>query len=988
MYWKVEDSRRREPARHLLAFVAAICACTQAPAAFAQPDDDAANSLEQRVVVTGSRIRRVDVETAVPVTTISFEQIRATGIHNLGDLLRALNQADALGQTTLTNNTNGGDGTQTISLRGLGSRRTLVLVNGRRWFGGSADLTQIPLALVERIEILGDGASAIYGTDAIAGVINLLLRDDYDGLEIELGAGSNFEGDGEHTSVGVTLGSTFERGGAYLAVEKLEQRPIGAGDRERSATPTQFVPDLGSIAGEFGFFVVPCSLVPAQFEPFPCFGGLQALALRPDRVVPGLAPGDRTIEDFELFDLHHSYNFAPDNYLLLPSDRLSVLAGGRYELTDAVHFHADLVVNQRKSESRLAPVPLIIGASAAPQWAFPISAANVYNPFGIDIAEAHFRMTPLGGGRRSQQDYDTYHLTAGLNGLTIVADRVFEWDVTFQRGESSRSERGTNFVNLLHLRRGLGPSFIDPVTGAPTCGTPAAPTPAHGGVTCVPLNLFNGVAGWTQPMIDYVRYTLNEHTHLGATSWTANLAGDLLELPAGPLAFAAGAEQRTETLVSTPDSLVAAGLSSTNFREGTRGEQRVDEVYIEFAAPVLSDLPGADMLEVNAALRRSRYRNTGAVGGQDVSRRFSETAAKYGIVYRPREDLSLRASRGDAFRAPSVSDLFSGGGESFGGALDFCAAFAGVPGLGYPALTPEQQQNCHEHGVPVGGAPPGSTRFLIGGNPELDPEIGTANSVGLVYSPGWAPGFDISIDRWEVDLDDALGFRNTRSLMQGCILLGRDADCAFIERAPGTGEVVNIRTGSFNVFNVKVQGTDLNANYRLDTAYAGSFTTQWRATHVRRAEERLIDASVAGENRVGRAEGPFGPVWRWRAVITNQWQYGDYGISWTVRWLSGLVENCSGLDVYFELGLATRQLCSDPDPPPNPIGTALNRVGSVAYHDLSLSWRSRWASVLRVGLRNAFRKDPPFMVSPFANSFGQGYDVPGGFWFITYSQQL
>lgn len=972
------------------AMCVALClAFTSTPAVAEDEVEDASTGIEQRVLVTGSRIKRIDIET-VPVTVISRDDIRAAGLQNVGDVLRNLNQADALGLTNLTNNTNANDGTQTISLRGLGSARTLVLVNGRRWMVGSTlvgsrvDLTQIPVALIDRVEILGDGASAIYGSDAVAGVVNLITRQEYDGMEVDLSVGANFEGDGEHLAYGVTWGTVGSRSSTLFSISRTEQREIWAGDRERTRLAIPFFPTSGSVAGEYGLFApIPCALVP-HIEAPQCPGGTVPVGLRPDRVIPGLAPDERTVEDFELLGRHHFYNFAPANYLLTPSDRLTAFAGARHAVSDDITAFAQFTFNQRKSETQIAAVPIGLSPIAAPQWAFPVSADNLYNPFGIDIPIAAFRMTPLGGGRRMLQDYDTYFVTVGLEGQVPLGPRLLGWDIAFSRGENSRDEIGYNFVNLLHLRHGVGPSFIDPATGAPTCGTPDAPMPMHGSVNCVPINLFNGVAGWTPAMVDYVGYTLVESMHVGTRNRAANVTTDLAMLPAGPLAVAAGVELRTQTQRDTPDSLIAQGLSSTNLREPSRGSQGIEEYYVELAVPLMRERRAVRMLEATLAGRRSEYMNEGLVGTEPVRRDFAKTALKYSLHYRPTDAWMLRASHGDVFRAPGVMELFAGGGESFGGPFDLCATHPLNPNIGYPTLTPGQQANCHAQGVPVGGTLPGAERFMFGGNPFLDPEQGTTSNVGILYSPAWLPALDVSVDRWQVKLDDALGFRGPALIMQGCILEGDPIDCELIERDPVTGQLQLTRSGSFNIFRARVAGYDLNANYRV-----GRIRFRIGATYVQRAEQRLTEASDA-DNVVGRAIGPFGPVWRWRTNITTSWDHGPYGLTWRVRTFSPLVEPCTAFVHLFDLGLTTRQICSHPDRSPDPaaLASATNRVGSVVYHDLTGRWTAPWGGALHVGVRNVLRKEPPLMVTPFANGFGQAYDIPGGFWFASYRQPL
>lgn len=451
------------------------------------------------------------------------EDIDAGGYSDLGELLTTINQADALGSTINTNNTNGNDGTQTISLRGIGSGRTLVLVDGRRWLalgGGQVDISQIPMQIVERVEILSDGASAIYGSDAIAGVINIITRDNFEGGQVDIRHSQTGKSDGENSELGVSLGIRNKRSSIFFNVNKVEQKEIGAGDRLISSVPVSGT-DLGwSSTGEFGSFRLP--------------GTNQWVSLKPDKEIAGLDPSDRTPDDFgEVV----RYNYAPDNYLLTPYERLSMFLKANHEFADGLDGFMQFTFNQRKSETAIAAVP-ITNYSSGPQWEIPISADNIFNPFGEDIIGSRFRMSPA-GSRIRNQDYDTYFLTTGFDGNFSALSRGWYWDVAYSRGESSRNALGSNYVNLSNLRNSLGPSFID-AAGDYHCGTPDNVISG-----CVPVNFFNGVTGMTDEMVRYLTYNMHNSVKTGTTNLSGNITGDLLSLPHGEVSLAAGFEYRT-----------------------------------------------------------------------------------------------------------------------------------------------------------------------------------------------------------------------------------------------------------------------------------------------------------------------------------------------------------------------------------------------------------------------------------------------------------
>jgi iron complex outermembrane receptor protein len=970
--------------RLALTLGAAATAAVAAPAVFAQTGQGEQSTRLETITVTGSRIKRADVETASPVVVIERAELQAAGLQTVGDVVRNLTQADSLGLTNLTNDTNANDGTQTVSLRGLGAARTLVLVNGRRWLalgGGAVDTSTIPTAAIQRVEVLTDGASAIYGSDAIGGVINIILRDNYEGAELETYYGQFDKGDGEQNQVSLTLGTTSERGSILFNISKQEFEPVFAGDREISRFPVAGVElAFGSAFGQFGIFSVPRSAVPHLNLPP---GGNVNVGLNPARE----GAGNRVASDFVLFNNTLRYNFAPVNYLFTPSDRLSAYTQASYQLTDNIRFFSQFNYNQRKSVTRIAEVPLTINASG-PQWAFPVSAQNIYNPFGVNLTSTVGYRMSAAGPRTNIQDYDQYAITAGFDGAFDLFDRPFSWDVFYTRGEGSRNSIGLNYVNLFNLARGLGPSFRD-AAGVPRCGTPTAVIR-----DCVPVNLFNGVTGLTPEMIRYITYTLTSGSVIDMTNWGANLTGDLFELPAGPLAFAAGVEWRRNGLTVTQDALVAGGGSSNNFAENTKGQVVAEEMYLELSIPVLRDVPGAERLEFQIAGRTSDYKNSGLVGPTQVSRDYDSDNYKYGFTWKPFADLLVRGNYADTFRAPAVTALFGGGQEGFPQATDPCtnAAFAGNP---FAALTAEQRARCFAQGVPAAGAPQltSQIRALSGGNPFLNPERGRTKTLGLVYSPGFLEGFDVSLDWYEIFLRDGLAARSAQAILNGCIRNGDPTDCAFITR-DGSGAIETIRLGNFNLAFVEIEGYDLSANYRFDTDF-GRFQLGWNNSYTSSAKVTTGALSTATQ-LVGRTLGAFGDAtWRVRSTATLRWNYGDWGVNYGARYLSALVEDCGGFEaLHTTIDSATGRpianfpLCSQGDRRIATGPAPRNRLGSTTYHDLQVTYNTPWDGTVRVGARNLFDKDPPRSVATFANSFVDSYDIPGVFWYVGYTQKF
>ncbi|MEM5481457.1 TonB-dependent receptor [Pseudoalteromonas fuliginea] len=910
----------------------------------------------ERIEVTGSRIKRADIEGSSPVTSIGRLAIESSGVQSIGELLQTVAQADLSGLSQLTNNTNGNDGSQTISLRNLGDNRTLVLVDGRRFLalgGGQVDISQIPIAIVERVDILADGASAVYGSDAIAGVVNIITKDGFEGVSLDATIGANFEGDGEYKQAGISIGTIKGDTSLFLNISKSEDKEIGAGDRDISSTPVAYIPEArGSAFGLYGIFNTS--------------DGFKSLD--PEKEGAGV----RTADDFESFGTKHRYNFAPTNYLKTPSERLNIFAKVNHEFSDTLNAFVDFTYNQRKSVTQIAAVPIVAGFSG-PQWEIPYSKDNIYNPFGEDLASFGFRTLPI-GPRTTIQDYDTYFITGGFEGEFEVADTSFFWDVSMSRGDSSRNEHGENFVNLQNLRNAVGPSFIE--GGVAQCGTEGN---AISG--CVPLNLFNGETGFTEEMANYIGYELNNQVKTGTTNFTANISGEIFELPAGFVGFAAGYEKRTNSFVDNPDSVVAAGLSSSNFSEPTNGSQTAEESYFEFAIPLLSELPGVQSLELSIAGRFSDFENSGFVGTDPITSKFDNESFKFGFTWRVYEDLMFRGNYSDTFRAPSVDNLFAGGGEGFPSTQDPCNTTQ------FPLQSANTQALCIADGVPDGGSiqPTGQLRSLNGGNPGLQPEEGNTTTFGVVFNPSWLEGFDMTVDMYKIELNDALSSISAAGMLNRCYVQGESEFCGFIERR-GDGRVATIRTSQFNLDKLEVEGVDFNANYAFQTQDYGNFNFRLNGSYTGSYRSAGPDESINDAvNEVARIDSD---ILRWRGTFNTTWSFDDLVVTWGMRYTSEITESCSIPENFLEDGIATRELCNMRSAISEDNPSGLNRIGSVTYHDLSASYALPWQASVRVGMRNIFKKEPPVALNPFGNSFYSVHDIPGGTWFVNYKQDF
>jgi len=985
-----------------LAIAAGLVPMAFVPAVLAQDaQGQDAQTQEQldTVIVTGSRIpRAAEVEGTAPVLTIDRAAIEATGLTSVGDVLFNITTSDGGALRNVTTGTNGSDGTQNISLRGLGPTRTLVLVNGRRWVTAGitnvalVDLNSIPLSVVERIEVLKDGASAIYGSDAIAGVINVITRRNFDGAEANAYFGAYTKGDGYQQSFDFTVGANNDRWNAVLGIAYQDQQPVYAGDRKRSSVPVYGGGDIAS-GGLFGSgSSTRGNFVRCAGAFTPTSAGFQTCTPTPGGSVTlnegaaGTSASDfRPFVNYTTDGSGHSdrYNFAPVNYLLQPIQRFSVYGQAGLRLTDDINFNAMAAYVKRDSDQQLAEVPLTMDVRglAGPQWAFAPTAGNVFNPFGTDLRQANFRAVAV-GPRKPYFDNDNTAVTLWLDGRFELAGRDLYWDTGYSFLNSRTATRGQNFINLFNLRRAVGDSRRNPVTGALEC------LDGSGAVIsgCVPYNVFGGpdlgLAAGTisraeyDAMNDYIRYTSNSLQEMTTKDYFANLSGTLFELPAGPFGFAVGLEHRRTSFLSSPDALVAGGGSSANFTEPTEGQVSVDEIYAELNVPILADVPGVKLLELNLAARRSDYDSSGHFGGTTVSPNIGgDTSKKLGLKWQVFDDLMLRGTYSESFRAPDVLDLYLGGGESFPAAVDPCNTLN--IGLGTTDAS-----RCVADGVPAAGVPQpnGQIRSLAGGNPGLTPENGKTKSFGVVYSPSWAPGLNFTLDWYNISLENVITFRGTQAILTACYgtpgTLGAATDpaqralfCSFVNR-DGTGNLIDVRQSQFNLAKGEVEGYDFQVAYAIP--------------------ETPITYSTKNSlfGTVGQYNGA--PAWRLRSNLTATWRKGDWDATWAVRYYSGMDELCPFGPNYFEYGITPTELCNHEVHDSN--GNILryeNRIAARTYHDVQVGWKTPWNGKISVGARNLFGTEPPITRNAFAHSFDAAYDLPGGgFFYLQYHQKF
>ncbi|AKC86167.1 TonB-dependent receptor plug domain-containing protein [Pseudoxanthomonas suwonensis] len=901
----------------------------------------------QTVEVTGSHIRRVEFETAHPLLVLDRERLRRTGLNTLGEVLQQLPQHVA-GLNTDFNN--GGNGETYVDLRNLGSFRTLVLLNGRRYVAGidgSVDVSSIPLAIVERVEVLTDGASAIYGSDAIGGVVNIITRNDYDGMEAGAQYATSEYGDGQRRAADFSWGHDGERGGVAASLSYADQQPVWAGDRAISSVPVYGLP-ANDVLGRASFLTPDGSFA---FGP----GG----NLRPDGR-PGRTTWDAAIGDYRPFNPRQdSYNYAPENYLRTPYQRLSLFATAQRTLPGEASLRAGLLLQRRRSAQELAPTPIVQYGGGNPGDA-NISSESLYNPFGQPVTQFSFR--PLNQSRRKEQDALSHNASVGLEGVLTLGSQPLDWrfDLVDARARIDHGYNGG--YDLRRLAAGIGPSFLD-AQGRPRCGTPSSPV-----ADCLPLDFLHGRDGFTDAMFDYLKVDgeawLREERGLRDATFAVSAAP--FRLPAGQLAMAAGLEWREERGRITMDPL----LADDRFDFGGFGADPVDsrirvrEAWLELDLPLLAGKPWAEVLSLSLAARHSRYSSFGAT-----------TNGKLGAVWRPHAGLLLRGTWSSGFRAPSPSELYG-----FSGMTQLPAMAAALDPCLVPA-NPAVAARCHADGVPADGFdPPMGPRVQFGSNPGLQPERARNRNLGVVWSPDPVPGLGLSLDWWRIRLFDTIAEIPIMQLPAMCYLQGLAGACQQLARDPATGTLTEIDGRLRNYGTYELEGYDVSASYRRDLPW-GRLQLRWDSVYL----DRFLSEVPVGAPPTQSAGNYFmlDPGWRLRSVLSLDWDRERLGATLRLRHYSPLDESCVTPTVAGRPELCSGGVDQDPAFPGQPVHVIAART----YTDLQLRWR--WgAAQFALGVNNAFDLDPPVSYDAYANSYDPSYDIPGRFWHMSYRQRF
>jgi iron complex outermembrane recepter protein len=916
------------------------------------------------IEITGSIIPKSrELTTAAPVTVVDRRDLEAAGVTSVGDILQNL-PAQANGINVQFNN--GGDGSTRVDLRGLGSKRTLVLINGRRVVPGgtrvaaSADLNSIPIAIIDRVEVLKDGASAIYGSDAVGGVVNIITKDEFEGAIATAYSGVTQRGDGFNYEVNLTTGAKSKKSSLLFSVTYNTRNRVMSGDRDYArsdlefdyATKEQFRAGSGttpegtvnaaSAARQIGTdawrdFLRACPGAIAGRGN--CFRDPRTGMWRPLQTGGNSDTGDGDL-----------YNFQPENYLVTPEDRYSLWTSGKYQFHERARGFFEALYTNRNSDQNLAAMPLVLGSTG-----ITLSRNSIYNPFGVDLNAVNRRIVEA-GRRVFSQDVDTFRVVTGFDGK-IPELNNWRWEVSYNYGRTNAKSTNAGQFNVVKLRNALGPSHINPTTMKPTCGPATAPITAD---RCVPLDLLSGPGGVTQEMLDYISYTGIDDSFIKQQTLLATAGGRVLETPwGGNLSVAFGADYRAESAADVPDPVTAAGDTTGNSRKATRGEYDVREGFAEVSFVPAMNREFAKYVEIGAAARVFNYDTFG-----------SGATWKLGALYSIPQGVSLRGTLSSAFRAPNISELYSGQGDAFPGITDPCEV---ASQQGNTRIL-EQCQAVHP-GFPTNfDFPFSQTRSLVGGNPDLQEETAKVFTGGVVVELPQLKGVTMTLDYWNFQIENAIQAFGVQNILNACYgVTGTpiQSECAKIEREAGSFFLSNVRNLQENIGGTDASGIDFAIAYDHQRPF-GRLRHSFEGTWLLEQTNTYPGFKIEGKGNYDIAAFP-----ELKVNFSTSWAHQGYSAGLNLRYINAFKE-C-------ENGDCSKDPMAEAEPLSRRIDTNVTADLFFGYSVKSTAGQT----TLAVGVNNILDQDPPLIYSGFlANSDASTYDFLGRYFYTRLTHQF
>jgi len=944
----------------------------------------------EEIFVTGSRIARPDFESASPIVSITQESFERTSATSVDVVMNRLPQFVPDVTSTSNNPSNGGQGN--LQLRGLSPWRTLVLMDGRRLIPangtGVVDVNIIPRALIESVEVITGGASAVYGSDAIAGVVNFKLLQEFDGLQFDGGWGLTDKGDGDEYYGDVTGGFEFAdgRGQVFGHVGYSERKALTYDDRDYTKYSLEYLgPGQGLLGPESAFFASgsftieagrPTALrssqaafrslfesygYPAGSVPYQTTFGINqdGTPFTMGNGVPGSVANYRGYRDpVQYNDFFYTYNFAPYNYLQLPLERVSAFAGGSFELGAGHEIYGRALYSDYSADMALAPAPTtflfmpVTNPYVSPDLKFLLDSRG--NP-AADMRFAK-RFAEL-GPRVASNSYDVYQVTVGVDGPLFDS---WDYDVYAQYGENDQRERQAG--NALRSR-------IQELTYAPDGGRSI----------CGEFNILI-VGGMSRECVDYIAASGTNRSGYEQTVFEASVTGPAFELPAGDVHLAFGVMHKRDEYFYKADPIASAILPDGapdivgfNASDDIDGSDSNTDLYVEALVPILAGLPGVEQLELVLGYRYSDYESA---GGAD--------SWKAELLYAPIDSLRFRSSLQRAVRAPSVFELYQprlptgiGTNPAFGGVLDPCEATS--PERNGPNAS-QVEALCLAQGVPPDLMPDFTDQDLlhegvVGGNPDLDPESGDTFTIGFVWtsraSHPLLSGMQLSLDWYRIEMEDAIQEIWPDEYIPLCFdartnprFEASNRWCSYFGRNDVSGEIEDFEITNTNIEGFELSGIDLQFDWTLAAGpgYVGlNALVSWMDSFKRLPPPGLPESELVGT--VGDRLGGSLPEWKTNLNLRYDWQSLGLGLQW--RYIDSMQD----------------------------AGVPEFEIPSRDYFDLYASYVISEGVLggltLRGGIENLTNENPPLLASPVqGNTDPSQYDMLGRRYYVNLSYRF
>ncbi|HEX2815957.1 MAG TPA: TonB-dependent receptor [Phenylobacterium sp.] len=998
---KIQNTRERLLASSMICGAAFLG--LSATSAYAAAAADAANGEVSEIVVTGTRIPSPNLTSIAPVTTVGNADIKAQGITRMEDITNSLPQVFAGQGSSITN---GSTGAATVDLRGLGPNRTLVLIDNRRLNPGdptartsvSADLNFVPAALVERVDVLTGGASATYGADAVAGVVNFIMLKNFEGVRID----AQYSGY-QHTQhsgaiedvvrtaaanatdprqFALPAHSLWDGEGSEVSMVLGVNAPDGKGNITAYATYRQ---NNQILEGARDFSACGLNSGTPNFAEFGCGGSGTAFPAR----VGSFLVDPTTFNTFRARNpATDVFNFAPQNFFVRPDERYALGAFAHYEIAPWATAYMDTMFMDDRSTAQIGAGGIFAGTFSI-NCANPLLSAQERHSLAAvgggfcdapTLPNAVFTGTVArrlvggeAGGRITDLRHTDYRIVLGLKG---DLGKNWNYDGYLQYGSVEfNSQQGGN-LNSNRITQALN-----------VVGTAANPVCAPGAdAGCVPLNIFTAqtISPAALKFLAANSFaTANTNERVASIALTGKLGDYGLKSPMASdgVGVALGAEYRREHLDSTADFLAANGLVDGNGAASppVNGGFDVYELFGEARVPLVNDMPLAKEIALELGYRFSNYSSVGNTNTYKVS-------GEWEVI----DGLRFRAGYNRAVRAPNVIELFAPQNVALDGTQDPCAGLSAANPLVATCASVFHLTTAQVLAIEKNPASQYNGEF--GGNPNLKPEISDTYTAGVVWQPSFVPGLNISVDYFNIKVDQFIGNIGPNLIINQCVNTANPFFCNLVHREPGNNSLFIDPTGfvvdtTLNTGSLKTTGVDLNVNYRTDLSTLGlgdngSVSVSMVGTWLNELDTQPLPGGPTYNCKglYGTVCGVPAPEWRHKLRVTwnTPYAYGDWvkSLSFSAQWrYFGKV----GLDAF------------NSDPQLNNPGIQYESdraFASRSYLDLTANFTVHNNLNFRVGVNNVFDKDPPLTgvncTAGFCNgnTFPQVYDALGRFVFV------